>query len=248
MTVTLNADRFTLLRLERGLAIRQLALDSGIDIAVLNRLDAGGINNAPSLTLAQFLRLADTLDADPGDLLSTEQSPPIGSADATDSDPATLGALLHDLTGSVPAVVLAAALGWTLPRTLAAADLLSAHLASAGMTVQQQSGRLALRALNDHHAAAVTAARQHPRASLSQRVITPHRARLVYRAMQRPLSQHALSEADRREIAVLMRAGILELDNNRDVALTPGVQTSLHPPEPTGRAASQPSAEPDQAR
>ncbi len=96
------------------------------------------------------------------------------------------------------------------------------------MTVQRQSGRLALRARDDRHAPAVNAARQHPRATHSQRVVTPARARLVYKAIQQPLSQHALSKNDRRDIAILMRAGILELDNNRDIAVTERVTRSLN--------------------
>ncbi len=227
MTVHLNRERFTLLRLERGLAIRQLALDSGIDIAVLNRLDADGITSAPSLTLAQFLRLADRLDVRPHDLL-TEENQPGSDGDSEPDDAATLGAVLHDLTGAVAAVILAHALGWTLPRVHAAADALRERVAVAGMTVQRQSGRLALRARDDRHAPAVNAARHHPRATHSQRVVTPARARLAYKAMQQPLSQHALSDNDRREIAVLMRAGILELDSNRDVAVTGRVTRSLN--------------------
>jgi len=228
MTVTLNAERFTLLRLERGLAIRQLALNSGIDVAVLNRLDAGGITNAPSLTLAQFLRLANALDVDPGDLLTVEHQVR-ADPDGQPEDPATLGALLHDLNGAIPAVVVAEALGWTLPRLLAAADLLTEHLSAAGMTVQRQSGRLALRPRDDRHADVLNAVRQHPRASHSQRVVTPGRARLVYQAMQQPLSQHALSDNDRREIAILIRAGILHLDVNRDVTVTDRVRESISP-------------------
>lgn len=228
MNVTLNGERFTLLRLERGLAIRQLALDSGIDITVLNRLDAGGINNAPSLTLAQFLRLANALDVHPGELLTAED-PGLPDPDTQPEDPAMLGAILHDLTGAIPAVVIAQVLRWTLPRLHAAADILTEHLHLAGMTVQRQSGRLALRPRDDQHADALTEIRQHPRATHSQRVVTPGRAQLVYRAMQQPLSQHALSDNDRREIAVLMRAGILELDSNRDVAVTERVRASIDP-------------------
>lgn len=228
MNVTLNGERFTLLRLERGLAIRQLALESGIDVTVLNRLDAGGIGSAPSLTLAQFLRLADCLDVHPGELLTTER-PVHTDPDTEPDDPAVLGALLHDLTGTIPAVVVAEVLRWTLPRLHAAADTLTELLRPAGMTVQRQSGRLALRPRDDQHADALTAIRQHPRATHSQRVVTPGRAQLVYRAMHQPLSQHALSDNDRREIAILMRAGILELNSNRDVAVSARVTSSLQP-------------------
>jgi hypothetical protein len=83
---------------------------------------------------------------------------------------------LHDLNGAIPAVVVAEATGWTLPRVQRAAETLTELLAPAGLTVQQQSGRLALRAVSDAHADATLAARQHPRASLSQRLVTPNRA------------------------------------------------------------------------
>lgn len=230
MTTTLNLARFTLLRLERGLAIRQLALDSGIDVAVLNRLDADGIAAAPSLTFAQFLRLAETLGVDPAELLRPDEAgPPLAPDGPAPDDAALLGALLHDLTGTVPAVVVAQSFAWTLPRTLAATDALNALLTPAGLTVQQQSGRLLLRALNDAHTTATLAARRNPRANKRQRLLTPNRARLAYRAMQQPLSQHAFSEDDRREVAVLINAGIVEMDNNRDIAITTQVRTSVHP-------------------
>jgi hypothetical protein len=136
---------------------------------------------------------------------------------------------LHDLNGAIPAVVVAEATGWTLPRVQRAAETLTELLAPAGLTVQQQSGRLALRAVSDAHADATLAARQHPRASLSQRLVTPNRARLAYRALHEPLSQHAFSEDDRREIAVLMRVGIVEPDVNRDMTVSDKVRRSLNP-------------------
>lgn len=225
MTVDLDTDRLALLRLQRGIAIRQLALDSGIDIAVLNRLDARGLTSAPSLTLNQFLRLADTLGVDPRELLA--EGRPVEQPRTPEQDVALLGALLHDLTGAVPTVVVAAALGWTLPHTHAVADNLDLRLHSAGLKIHRDSGRIALRSADDKHADATVAVRQNPRTSLSQRLLTPKRTRLVFQALRKPLSQHALSEDDRREIAVLIRAGILCLDEQRDIAATPDVRASL---------------------
>jgi transcriptional regulator with XRE-family HTH domain len=61
VTLRLNAKRLTLLRLDRGLATRQLAFDSGINIAVLNRLETEGSDQFSSLTFAQFMRLCERL-------------------------------------------------------------------------------------------------------------------------------------------------------------------------------------------
>ena len=42
MTTTINPERLSMLRLQRGLAIRRLALESGVGVAVINRLDSEG--------------------------------------------------------------------------------------------------------------------------------------------------------------------------------------------------------------
>src|SRR3954469_10888554 len=101
MTLRLNAKRLTLLRLDRGLANRQLAFDSGINIAVLSRLETEGGAQVSSLTLAQFLRLCDCLGIAPGALIDDDTAP----AETESGDAAVLSAMLHDLRTAVPAVV-----------------------------------------------------------------------------------------------------------------------------------------------
>jgi hypothetical protein len=64
----------------------------------------------------------------PGELLTVEGHVR-ADPDAQPDDPATLGALLHDLNEAIPATVVAEALGWTLPRLHTATYNLTEHLA-----------------------------------------------------------------------------------------------------------------------
>ena len=72
-------------------------------VTVLNRLDSDGSTAATSLALTQFL-LAEALHVDPAELLQQHQSSPPPTATAQEYA-ALLGALLHDLSGAVPAVI-----------------------------------------------------------------------------------------------------------------------------------------------
>lgn len=224
MTLHLNAGRLTLLRMDRGIASRQLAYDSGINLNVLNRLEAEGGYLGSSLTLAQFLRLCDRLGVAPGVLIDETPSP-----DAEPNDVALLGAMLHELRTAVPLVVLTDVLGWTAERLHAAAGGLVPVLAPAGLTVHVNDDRIAVRAVNDDHALVTVAARKHPRASLSQRLVTPPRARLVHKALNHTLFTHALSDDDRRNLATLVRAGLIQEDSDRRLEVTDDVHLSLYP-------------------
>jgi hypothetical protein len=140
-----------------------------------------------------------------------------------------LGALLHDLNGAIPVVVVAEAASWTLTRVQEAADALTLLLEPAGLTVQQNSGRIALNPLNDGHAAATLAACQHPRTSLNQRLITPNRARLASKQCSSPLASTRSAKPTGRRLLYLCGAGIAEPDVNRDIALAAKVRLSLYP-------------------
>lgn len=225
MTLRLNAKRLTLLRLDRGLATRQLALDSGINIAVLNRLETQGSAQLSSLTLTQFLRLCERLGVAPGALIDDDTAP----TGVESSDAAVLGAMLHDLRTAVAMVVLTDVLGWTSERLHAAADALLPVLAPAGLMVHRDNGRIALRAIDDTHAAATLAARKHPRIGKSQRLVTPPRARLVHQALNYALLSHALSDDDRRNLATLIRAGLVQEDSERRLEISDDVYLSLFP-------------------
>jgi transcriptional regulator with XRE-family HTH domain len=225
VTLRLNANRLTLLRLDRGLATRQLAFDSGINIAVLNRLETEGSAQVSSLTLAQFLRLCERLGVAPDALIDDDAAP----AAVESSDAAVLGAMLRDLRTAVATVVLTDVLGWTSERLHAAADALLPLLAPAGLTVHRHDGRIALRAVDDTHCAAALSARKHPRIGKSQRLVTPPRARLVHQALNYSLLSHALSDDDRRNLAVLIRAGLVQEDSERRLEVSDDVHLSLYP-------------------
>lgn len=225
MKHTLDSRRLTLLRQERGLSTREVALDSGIDIAVLRRLEATGDPSLSTISLAQFLRLADRLNVPAETLLATETP---ASEPTEPDDPELLGALLHELSTHTQTLIVADALGWDIPRVHAAADRLDNLLEPAGTSVYRDSGRISIRPRTDRHQPATVKVKQDPRLPYSQRVLTPARTRMTYRAMHGALSEHAFGEADRRDFALLKRVGYLtETDNG--ITLTNDVIRSLYP-------------------
>lgn len=227
MTNKLNGPRLTSLRLERGLATRELALDCGIDVAVLRRLETQGDPSLSTLSLAQFLRLADRLNVS-ADLLLTNDEPNQQPAQQPD-DPALLGALLTELANHTQVLIIADALAWDVPRVHAAADALIALLRPTGLTIYRDSGRISLRALDDRHQDATIKVKQDPRLPYAQRILTPARVRKVYRALNGELSEHVFGETDRRDLAVLQRVGLLRYDSDREIVATDDVMRSLYP-------------------
>lgn len=227
-TQTIDQQRLIDLRLSRGLAVRQLARDCGIEIAVLNRLETSDDPTLSTLTVAALIRLADRLQVPVGHLMTRR------SDDATDTvdagpDHARLGALLTALGKDTPVVALADALGWSTSRVHQAADDLITLLAPAGMTVFRNAGLMSIRPVDDLHADAELAVRRHPRTRGTQRLVTPARAKQLFRAARSPISPHSLSNADRVNIATLLKAGVLIEDNRRHYVPAPDVLTSLTP-------------------
>lgn len=226
-THTINQQRLIDLRLSRGLAVRQLARDCGIEIAVLNRLETTDDPTLSTLTVAALIRLADRLQVPVGHLFTrteTDHSP------ASPDDTARLGALLTALAKDTPVVVLADALGWSPTRVHQAADTLTSTLTHAGMTVFRNSGLMSIRPLDDLHSDAELAVRRHPRTRGAQRLVTPARAKILYRAASKPISPHSLSESDRINIATLLKAGVLVENSDRHYIPAPDVAASLSRP------------------
>lgn len=224
---TINQTRLMELRLARGLAVRQLARDCGIEIAVLNRLETSDDPSLSTLTVAALIRLADRLQVPVGKLFASDHD--TNQPVPPDPDHARLGALLTALGKDTPVVALADALDWPTPRVHQAADDLITLLAPAGMTVFRNSGLMSIRPVDDLHAEAELAARRHPRTRGTQRLVTPARAKLLFRAAQTPISPHSLSNADRVNIATLLKAGVLIEDDRRHYVPAPDVLTSLAP-------------------
>lgn len=223
----INQRALTDIRLARGLAVRQLARDSGIEIEVLNRLETSDNPSLTTISLAAFLRLAEHLNVHPSALL--EDDTPTSCRPGT-PDSQRLGALLTALGQNTAIVAIADALGWDKPRLQDAIDNLAATLRSAGIIVFQHNGLVSLRPADESHADAVIAIARHPRARARQRLLTPARARIVYRAARQPISPHSISSADRLNISVLLKAQILVEDNNRHYIPSPDVVESLNPP------------------
>jgi len=224
---TINQQRLIALRLSRGLAVRQLARDCGIEIAVLNRLETSTDPTLSTLTVAALIRLANHLQVPVGHLFTT--SPDDRDPVEPGPDHQRLGALLTALHAATPVVAIADALGWSPVRVHDAADTLNQILAPAGMTVFRNSGLISIRPADDLHTDAELAVRRHPRTRGTQRLLTPARAKLLYRAAQSPISPHSLTNNDRINIATLLKAGALVEDNQRRFVPSPDVLASLTP-------------------
>lgn len=223
----INQQRLIAYRLERGLAVRQVARDCGIEIAVLNRLETLDDSNTSPLSVSQLMRIADHLGIPVTDLFTNDDD--CAAPPPETDDPRLLGALLRALNSDTPVVVIAASLDWDIPRVHTAADTLRQHLRPAGMTIYKESGLISIRPLDDRHAEAELAARRHPRARAAQTLLTPARARLLYRAARTPISPHSLSGSDRTNVAVLIKAGVLVENEDRFFVPSGDVLESLVP-------------------
>ncbi|QBX56072.1 XRE family transcriptional regulator [Nocardioides seonyuensis] len=223
----IDQQRLITLRLSRGLAVRQLARDCGIEIGVLNRLETSDDPTLSTLSVAALVRLADRLQVPIGHLFTDD----LDNTPAPDPSPdhARLGALLNALGQATPVTALADALDWSPTRVHQAADDLTRLLAPAGMTVFRNSGLMSIRPEDDLHTDAELKVRRHPRTKGTQRLVTPARTKILYRAARTPISPHSLSNPDRVNIATLLKAGVLVEDANRHYVPSADVLESLNP-------------------
>lgn len=228
----INQQRLIAYRLERGLAVRQVARDCGIEIAVLNRLETLDDPNTSTLSVSQLMRIADHLGIPITDLFANDDDNEHAPPPTESNDPRLLGALLRALDSATSVVVLADSLEWDIPRVHAAAETLRHHLHFAGMTLYKNAGFMSIRPVDDRHADAELAARRHPRITASRSLVTPARARLLYRAAHTPISPHSLSGNDRTNVAVLIKAGLLTENEDRFFIPSQQVVDSLQPPTP----------------
>ena len=185
----LDQQRLIRLRMQRGLAVRQLARDCGIEIAVLNRLETSTDPTLSTLSVAALTRLADRL-AVPVGALFTDDPPTAarqrGDPDTTRPDAAALGALLTSLGQDTAVVAIADALAWNVDRVHDAAAALDALLRPAGTTLFKNNGLMSIRPIDDSHTDAELAIRRHPRAKANQRLVTAARARILFNAATHP--------------------------------------------------------------
>lgn len=231
----IDQQRLRDIRLARGLPIRQLARECGIEIEVLNRLETAPNPSLSTLSAAALLRLADYLNVPAATLLTHDNhqqaETPAEPTETASADVRQLGALLAALGQDTAAVALADGLGWTKPRLHDAADALDTALRPVGMTVYRRGGMFSLRPHDDSHSDAAIAIARHPRARKKQQLLTPARARLIYRAEREPISPHSVSKTDRTNIATLLKTGVLVETKDRYFVPSPEVVESLNPPD-----------------
>ena len=230
----IDQTRLITLRMSRGLAVRELARDCGIEISVLNRLETADDPSLTTLSVAAVARLADRLGVPVGHLF-TDEHPAQQHANPPD-DAVMLGALMTALGRDTPVVTLADALRWTTTRVHEAANTLDRTLTQAGMTLFKNSGLMSIRPIDDRHSDAELAARRHPRARGNQRLVSPARTKILHRATRSPISSHSLSKSDRVNIATLLKAGILVEDEARNLVPSSDVLLSLYPDLPQSTA------------
>ena len=221
--------------LARGLAVRQLARDCGIEIAVLNRLETATDPTLTTLTVAALIRLADHLDVPVGhplhqtttDPRQPQPSPPRRHA-ARRRQPRRTP---HRARARHPRRRPRRRPRLDHNRVHDAADALDAALAPVGMTVFRNSGLMLHPARRRHHTDAELAVARHPRAREQPTPRHPRPRRLLYRAAREPISPHSLSKADRVNIATLLKAGVLVETKDRHFVPAPDVAESLTPPD-----------------
>lgn len=229
----LNQRRLIELRLGRGIPVRQLARDCGIEISVLNRLETTEHPSLTNISLSAIIRLANYLGVPVGDLFTSVDDPTTdddatAAAASIEDDAAHLAAVLITFKSDVAVIAIADATGWDLPRVHHAATHLANQLHPLGMTVYKNSGLISLRPRDDRHSNTETKIRRHPRANAYQRLLTPARARILYRAAQQPISPHSVSNSDRVNIATLLKAGVLVEDDRRHFVPAPEVLASVY--------------------
>ena len=250
MTTTFDARRFELLHSERGISLRELGSETGIGLSVLNRVEQGTDPDATGLTLGQFIRIANYLAVDPATLLTTQaqasssshtlgipgdtdyhaEDEPTPPSDDLTADVRLLGAILHDINTRIRITALAEVLNWTVRRVHAAADQLDLDLAPTGTRIHRIGGVINVRAIDDTHQDQLLAVRRHPEATAKYRITSPPRARFLHQILTTGKSTNTLSATDRRDLAILMRAGVLKQGRNK-ISVTDDLRKSLFPEE-----------------
>lgn len=228
MKNTLKSGGLRNLRLSRGFAQRQVANESGVDIATVRRLETLGIGDSSTFSVAQLIHIADYLNVEVGHLFEIEPSP-TPSTKPEPSDVQLLGAILFDLGKSTKTKAVSEVLGWNSTKIHEVANDLDRNLALSGLTLLHSRGRLLIHPLSDNHQPAADKIRKHPLATISQRIITPQRARLIYEMENAPKSRHALTEASRQSLALLCRVGLVDEDGLGNFIVSDTVMRSLYP-------------------
>lgn len=222
-------------RTELNLTRRALARHLGdVSPAVVGRLENGG--NHEELPLGLLARLAATLGVDLPTLLGGRSAGRDTTASASDQheDARAVGAALHTLGVLVPTSDLARTLGWPAARLRGALDQLTVDARAVGLRVHRLYDRVSL--VRDVDALPLEGLAAVARYSAARSGLTTTQARLVHAALvraARPPERRgggallATGNADRVAAGTLINAGILAINSNGDLMLSPDTARSL---------------------
>lgn len=203
--IALNVPLIQRLRSERGLSQRGLGLELGVTPAVIHRIETGESHG--DLSVHQVAQLAAVLGVAPRTLFIEET---VEERTTLHPEEAILEAALA--TASVPVMPesLAAALSWSLDRTLNALESLGQHLQGSGIRLNQTSDGYSLgprNLLTEDESAALR--------RLAMRVGKSRASsmRILLAAIRAPLDgewERRAGNSERVDRGMLQNAGLLE--------------------------------------
>lgn len=220
------------LRLRSGLSQRALAAAAGTGAGVIARLEAGGSDR--QLTLHRLRAISESLGGEVVDLLSTNDDRPPEPA----ADDVKLEALLAHSGRHLRTDELATVLAWDLLRTGRALRALRRRL-NAGVTLRRTAAGWRLAA---HESILSDLERQRlADAEIVRRGLTVRQYRLLDRLRRGEKIDNAwerrATNADRVDLAVLLRARIAERSESGRIQLTPAtlysLEVTMHDPSAT---------------
>jgi len=204
-------------RLELGLSHRAVASEARLPSTTLLLIETG---RPRSLTLAQLQLLARALGLHIGELFK-----PAGAARAPDSNDAEhLGPLLLRNRTLVRVDDVADALGWDLPRVVAAAGDLDTRLRPVGLCVHAPSGRLALRPAGRTRTDGIARLDD---ATEATKGMSSRSARLLLEAAQGRLQPKHLAHSDLPDYDWLAKRGLLQQTTGATITVTAAVRYGL---------------------
>ena len=227
----MNAELITQRRIAAGLTIRQLAQQIGIEPAVVVELERGRVweGERTSLSVASLWRVCAALDLTMSELLG--EDPPV-SNDPPTGDDITVEAALVEHGGVLTRDDLALALGWSLDRLERALLALERRLQPTGQRLRRVGWNSY--ALHPRLGALGAAQRRDlHRAHAGRLALGPAVAFILLGVVNGSGIRaeewlYRLPQADRNGIELLIRQGLIELDDRDRLMPSADVIYSLH--------------------